>query len=122
MTKTWNGVQYDHTDRGAEQAAKHGIARSPHWEHFKEEYEKTHPKQCAYCGSTHKVQLHHCEPFHLDPSRELDPTNMIWLCEESPSDHHLKIGHLGDFKKFNPNVVEDCRMNEQKLRKSGLWK
>lgn len=111
MTTTTNGIEHEINDHGAHEAALHGIARSPHWEAFKHEFSKLHPKRCAYCDSPIDVQLHHEEPFHLKPERELDPTNLIWLCEENGTNHHLHVGHCEDWKKFNPRVREDCARN-----------
>ena len=53
--------------------------RSGGWGRFKKEYERKHPKECEICGDK-KVDLHHIEPFHINPSRELDETNVCWLC------------------------------------------
>ena len=64
---------------------------------------------CAACGSKKRLQVHHCVPFHDNPALELDPTNLITLCMDTP-ECHLKIGHGGAFKQFNPNVVADCLM------------
>jgi len=46
-------------------------------------------------------------PFHLDPAKELDPTNLITLCM-SKKECHLYIGHGGSFKQYNPNVRSDA--------------
>jgi len=83
--------------------ALHGTKRSPEWRGV----EQAHLKQqdyCMYCGGQSNLQVHHVEPFHLDPSKELDPTNLITLCEKMGSDCHLHIGHLGNWKNFNPQV------------------
>jgi hypothetical protein len=62
---------------------------------------------CACCGSTKKLNVHHKKPFHLFPELELDLNNLITLCMDKEC--HLKIGHGGDFKDYNPNVEEDCK-------------
>ena len=86
--------------------------RSPEWpkvehKHLQEE------SVCQYCGSTAKLQVHHCLPFHLHPELELDDTNLITLCEEGNElNCHLIHGHLGNWKSFNPNVRQEC--NEHK--------
>lgn len=92
-----------------------GKARSPHWGSFKREFEKKNPKQCAVCGDK-QVQLHHRLPFHLDPSKELDENNVIWLCEgEGTLNHHRGHGHLGSFQSFNKDVVEDAEIWKKKI-------
>lgn len=70
---------------------------------------KEHPT-CAACGSRKRCQVHHIYPFawpngHLT---ELDPTNLITLCNDEVGNHHLEIGHLGDYKSRNPDVVKDA--------------
>ena len=59
---------------------------------------------CMYCGGTKNLQVHHIQPFHLFPERELQPTNLITLCEEWTKDCHLKTGHLGNWKNYNPAI------------------
>jgi 5-methylcytosine-specific restriction endonuclease McrA len=63
---------------------------------------------CKFCGGTEGLQVHHCEPFHIDPAKELDPTNLITLCELMDKECHLHIGHLGNWKNFNPKVREQA--------------
>lgn len=60
------------------------------------------------CGGTKNLEVHHVKPFHIDPTLELDPTNLITLCEEMSKECHLKKGHLGNWKKVNENVLSDC--------------
>ena len=80
--------------------------RSPKWHGVRDAYLKNH-SSCAACGGVAKLQVHHKQPFHLHPELELDSNNFITLCETA-SKCHLEIGHLGNWKKFNPNVVEDA--------------
>lgn len=42
-------------------------------------------------------------PFNLDPSLELDPSNLITLCM-GEKECHLHIGHGGSFKQYCPEV------------------
>lgn len=80
--------------------------RSPKWHGVRDAFLKDHAS-CAACGGTVKLQVHHKQPFHLHPDLELEPTNLITLCE-TVTKCHLKIGHLGNWKSFNPNVVDDA--------------
>jgi len=59
---------------------------------------------CRYCGGVENLEVHHKQPFHLDPSRELDDSNLITLCENMSKECHLKEGHLGNWKSFNPDI------------------
>lgn len=81
--------------------------RSTEWPKARKEHLRLHPA-CAACGHTLMVQVHHKKPFHLHPELELEPSNFITLCECSPNDHHLVIGHHGNWKCFNPSVELDA--------------
>lgn len=101
-----------------------GKERSPKWDKVRDEHIRLNPC-CAVCGSRINVQVHHKKPFHLFPELELDPNNLVSLCEgkkpglvrrfllaahmvaEDPGNHHLNIGHNGHFKDYNPNVDAD---------------
>ena len=63
---------------------------------------------CAACGGTAKLVVHHIKPFHKFPELELDPTNLIVLCEAPGMDCHLRIGHGRDWDMWNPNVIADA--------------
>lgn len=76
--------------------------RSNKWPAVRAKFLKSNPS-CAACGQTDHLQVHHIKPFHMDPSLELNTGNLITLCEDEYS-CHLKIGHLGSFKKENPEV------------------
>lgn len=80
-----------------------GKLRSPKWRKFRKEFLKG--KVCAACGKANKLQLHHIQPFHLFPERELDIANVIPLCEgPGDTDCHLMIGHGNNFKAYVPIV------------------
>src|ERR1035437_3913742 len=76
--------------------------RSGKWptveKHFKESN-----STCAACGSKNRLNIHHILPFHVHPELELDPNNLITLCMDT-KECHLKIGHCGSFKTYNPNI------------------
>lgn len=86
-----------------------GSQRSSHWSTVRKQYLAAHG-MCAACGGSKKLEVHHKKPFHLDPALELDPSNFITLCEAGKGgiNCHLAIGHLGDFKKYNPDVEADA--------------
>jgi 5-methylcytosine-specific restriction endonuclease McrA len=87
-----------------------GTFRSTHWPTVRKNFLKDHPF-CSVCGGTKKLEVHHKIPFHRNPSLELEPTNLITLCENKKDgvNCHLLFGHLGDFKSFNENVEEDAK-------------
>ncbi len=80
--------------------------RSDKWPTVEKHFRATNPT-CAACGGSDRLNVHHCIPFHLDPAKELDPTNLITLCM-GEKECHLHIGHLGAFSRWNPNVKEDA--------------
>ena len=84
-----------------------GNKRSPEWPSYRRAWLANHPS-CAACGSAKDLEVHHKRPFHLFPALELDMKNYITLCESIGSEHHLHTGHLGNFKVYNENVVEDA--------------
>ncbi|GCE29115.1 hypothetical protein KDA_45990 [Dictyobacter alpinus] len=53
--------------------------------------------------------MHHIKPFHLYPELELDPGNLITLCEIKGRTHHLLIGHLDDWQSYNLRVRADTK-------------
>lgn len=89
-------------------------ARHPQWPAFRDRFVKVHP-ECAACGRKKYLQAHHVLPFHLRPDRELDDSNLIVLCEPPGIGCHLAIGHLWDFRSWNPEVREDARIWRKKI-------
>ncbi len=95
--------------RTTKRFGSHPQARSVHWPTVRAEFLKTHPS-CAVCGATLNLEVHHVEPFHEHPERELDPKNLITLCENSNCMSHLTIGHLGSYFLSNPHIREDAAL------------
>lgn len=86
--------------------------RSPKWSFVRKEHLK-HNNICAACGRDTKLEVHHIEPVHLNPDRELDPTNLITLCD-NPC--HFVFGHLMNYKSWNNNVINDCAVYLNKVK------
>lgn len=96
-------------DYGAHVARKHGRERSPEWPRVAKEHLLREPR-CVVCGyKGHKLQVHHIKPFHLHPHLELDPQNLISLCEARGREHHLLIGHLDEWDSYNEHVRADAK-------------
>ena len=98
-----------------------GMARSGHWPTVRAAHLKEHPT-CAVCGGIEKAEVHHIRPFHLHPDLELNPANFITLCEANKDgfDCHLGFGHLGCFRSWNEDVVEDAADWNAKIRNRPL--
>ena len=80
--------------------------RSYKWPNLREQHLKKQPF-CMACGSTANLQVHHIEPVHVNPDRELDPNNLITLCGKNC---HFIFGHLMDYSSWNTRVVEDSQV------------
>jgi len=78
--------------------------RSPQWSSVRKNHLNNN-NSCAACGRNKKLEVHHIEPVHINPDRELDPDNLITLCDDPC---HFVFGHLLDYKSWNKNVVKDC--------------
>jgi 5-methylcytosine-specific restriction protein A len=92
--------------------------RSSKWKVLRDDHIRKNPT-CAVCGSK-KVVPHHIIPYHVDPSKEMDPTNLISLCEGETFNCHLFFGHLRNWSSYNPEVVEDARIWREKLNKDNV--
>jgi 5-methylcytosine-specific restriction protein A len=82
--------------------------RSSEWPKVRAAHLKEHPV-CAVCGGAKKLEVHHMVPFHMKPDLELNPANLITLCEAKHNgvNCHLWFGHLGNFKRMNTSVLTD---------------
>ena len=80
------------------------VRRDPRWSTARKDYLKHHPV-CVACGTKNKLEVHHVIPVHVDKGRELDPTNMITLCQ----DDHLVFGHFHDWQAWNPAAAVDTK-------------
>jgi hypothetical protein len=98
-------------------SAPNGHPRSPEWSRVEREHLLRQP-QCQACG--HKgsgLQVHHIKPFHLYPHLELDPHNLITLCQIEGREHHLLLGHLGNWGSYNEHVRADVKHFYKKTAK-----
>jgi 5-methylcytosine-specific restriction endonuclease McrA len=112
-------------DHGQAVALKYGHSRSPQWPAVAHAHLAIQPA-CMVCGHRGQgLQVHHIKPFHLYPQLELDPGNLITLCEIRGRDHHLLIGHLDDWESYNPQVRVDVKNyhkeNALTIRANPAW-
>jgi len=91
--------------------------RSAGWRNLRRQHLEQNP-ECIVCGSKKNVVPHHVVPFHVDPSKELDPSNLVTLCEGSTFNCHLFFGHFRRWERFNPDVVEDARFWREKIERA----
>ena len=103
-----------------------GARRSPKWRSFRNKF--LEGKKCAVCGGKTKLEAHHIEPFISAPERELDPSNILPLCEgRKQINCHCCIGHGGDYRDYNPFSEELAQLlnwlmkNRQAIKVDGIW-
>lgn len=84
------------------------LARSNNWTTIRRNHLKQQPT-CQACNTKTKLIVHHIIPVHIDKDKELDPSNLITLCENPNSGYcHFIFGHLAiNWWKWDPNVTEN---------------
>lgn len=94
-----------------------GGVRSNEWPKVRAEHLKLHPV-CECCGGNKKIEVHHVKPYHLNPELELEPTNLLTLCENKKQglNCHLCLGHSGSYKSYNVDVVKDVEYFNNKFK------
>lgn len=72
------------------------------------DWRKKHP-ECAWCGRTKKLQVHHIEPVSVNPLLADDPENLVTMCVKD----HLYVGHNGNFAyRYKEDIVDACERNQ----------
>lgn len=74
--------------------------RSGQWRALRQVHLLKQP-ECAVCGRTKNLTVHHVIPVSVNPQRELDPENLLTMCE-TPC--HFMFGHLFNYHCYNRNV------------------
>lgn len=86
--------------------------RSTEWKEVRKLHLK-YQNECQACGKNSSIEVHHIIPVHIDRTLELEPSNLLTLCDRC----HLVFGHLCDYRSWNPKVVEDSKEYMQKIKK-----
>ena len=81
-----------------------GVPRSSKWPAWLKAFLKG--KSCVCCGSKTGLTGHHLIPFHLRVDLEMVESNVRPVCDGT--DCHLVIGHLKDFRLYNPDFDADA--------------
>lgn len=76
--------------------------RSPEWRTVRKLHLDKEPA-CRACAKSQGLEVHHIIPVHVDRTLELEPSNLITLCEKC----HLIFGHLYNYKSWNTEVEKD---------------
>lgn len=109
---------FKHIKDRIEGKAKKGAKRSSKWRKVRKTHLEKHPR-CFLCNSKKALEVHHIIPFHIAPDKELDPENLMTLCENKKYgiNCHLLVGHLGNYRRINPMVTIDATLWKMKLGK-----
>lgn len=96
--------------------APKGARRDSQWSKVRKKHLKKQP-YCQVCGSDKKLEVHHIIPFHVAPDLELEPSNLMTLCENGKYGItcHQLIGHLGNYRKINSSAEIDAATWRMKL-------
>lgn len=97
-----------------------GAKRSSQWGKVRRAHLKKYPT-CRVCGSKKTLRVHHLIAFHIAPHLELEPRNLVTLCESSKTlNCHLVFGHLKNFRRTNPSCEVDVASWYIKLSTTGF--
>lgn len=91
--------------------------RSSQWHSVRAEHLSKYPT-CAACGGKDGLEVHHIEPYHINPQKELDPANLLTLCENQSKLCHLTFGHAGFWRGWVPEVVKVAAENLKRVQAS----
>lgn len=89
--------------------------RSPMWGRVRADHLDEFPT-CAACGRRRRLEVHHVKPFHLFPALELEPSNLLTLCEDEVISCHLLVGHAGAWTAWNPHARADAALLLERRR------
>jgi hypothetical protein len=85
-----------------------GRPRSSKWRGIRAFHLK-YNQACVVCGEARYVEVHHILPVHVAPESELDPDNLVTLCDDRAASHHFQIGHGGNWMYWNMIVRDDAK-------------
>lgn len=86
--------------------------RSSAWGKVRKAHLLKHPF-CAACSRINKLEVHHIVPFHIDPSLELEPLNLITLCDKGC---HMYFGHFGNYRDVNEKLYHDISYFKDRVK------
>ena len=92
-------------DNGSRRPRRNKVSRSGAWKRIAKGHLRTEPN-CAICGRSKPVTVHHIIPTSVAPELELEPSNLITLCKQSHTSKgcHFTIGHRNNWKSYNPTI------------------
>lgn len=93
-----------------------GTPRSSRWPKVSDMF--LEDRSCTVCGGKEKLVAHHILPYHLYPDLELEPSNLMPLCQSGKYgiNCHLWFGHLGNWRRYNESACADAALWYRKRR------
>jgi 5-methylcytosine-specific restriction protein A len=95
--------------------AAYGMPRAGGWRTARTRHLEANPF-CLACGAVKGLNVHHEKPFHLFPHLELDPDNLVTLCESPSHNCHFFLGHLLDWRSWNVDVRKLAAMIRELIK------
>lgn len=92
--------------------------RSGQWRTLRNKLVKN--SKCAICGSSKNLQAHHKKPFKDFPELELDPDNIVILCESPARNCHFVFGHLFNWSSYNDDIVNTIQYFQIIIKKAKM--
>lgn len=91
--------------------------RSENWPMIRKHHLQNQP-ECQACGSKQRLEVHHIVPVHVDKTKELDPLNLITLCENPATGFcHYIFGHLSlSWWKYDPYVILNTHDHREAIK------
>lgn len=90
-----------------------GVKRSNSWPRVQSAHLKEYPV-CECCGCREGLEVHHKNLVWLFPDLELEPGDLITLCEKRGC--HLAMGHLYSYRSYNPDIDADIVIWNKKVK------
>lgn len=82
--------------------------RSPLWPAARRQHLHDEPT-CQWCGGAVDLEVHHIDPVHHAPEKELVQANMITLCMAKDQECHYMQGHRGEsWLAWDPDIRKKC--------------
>jgi hypothetical protein len=87
------------------------FARHPDWPEVRAAHLLREP-DCVWCGTPLDLEVHHVIPVGVDPTKELDPRNLMTFCRHD----HWAVAHLTDWLSWNVHVRADVKRFRKRVK------
>jgi 5-methylcytosine-specific restriction endonuclease McrA len=81
------------------------LPRNSNWRKIRNQHLEKNPF-CSVCRSKKNLSVHHIKSFHENPHLELDPENLITLCENKNLNCHFVFGHKMNWRNINEKLMD----------------